>query len=216
MYNFSLASGFVVVIAGVIGLIRFKKMLPSYQPFVYFAWLSVLNDLLSAALVKVYHENPINGNIYVLLEAYLFLWLFRNWGIIKDKSWTLASLLVFLTMIWIYDNFIWHNITTVNSLFRICYSFVLIFLAINQLNKLIVGERGILLRNTRFLICIGICIFYSYKASIEVFYLLQLQVSNNFYSNIFLIHIIVNLFVNLIYGLAALWIPTKQRFTLSS
>jgi hypothetical protein len=214
MYYFSLASGYAVIIAGVIGLIRYKKILTSYQPFVYFAWLSVINDLLSAMLVAMMHTNPVNGNIYVLCEAFLFLWLFRNWGILKDRA--MAYIAVLLSLIWIYDNFIWHQITRLNSLFRISYSFVLIFLAINQLNKLIVGERGILLRNTKFLICIGICIFYSYKASIEVFYLIELQASNNFYSNIFLIHIIVNLFVNLIYGLAALWIPTKQKFTLSS
>jgi hypothetical protein len=209
-----------MIFAGVIGLIRLKKMLPSYQPFVpfiYFAWLSLLNDTISVVMVAKTHLNsPINGNIYVLFEAYLFLWLFRNWGILKDKAWPLPVLAISLTMIWIYDNFLWHNLNNVNSLFRICYSFVLIFLAINQLNKLIVGERSNLLRNTKFLICIGICIFYSYIASIEVFYLIKLQASNNFISNIFLIHIIVNLFVNLIYGLAALWIPTKQKFTLSS
>lgn len=215
MYYFALAAGYAIVIAGVIGLIRFRKILPSYQPFIYFTWLSLLNDTISLVVNEVFRNNSINGNVYVLLEAFLFLWLFCNWNILDSKSWTFRLLAVTLVLIWIYDNFIWHNIRNVNSLFRICYAFVLIFLAINQLNKLIVGERSNLWRNSKFLICIGICIFYSYKASIEVFYLIKLKASDNFYNYIFLILVIVNLFVNLIYGLAALWIPTKQKFTLS-
>jgi hypothetical protein len=41
-----------------------------------------------------------------------------------------------------------------------------------------------------------------------------MKLSNEFNNSLFLIIICVNLFVNLGYALAALWIPTKNKFTL--
>jgi hypothetical protein len=123
-------------------------------------------------------------------------------------------LLILISAIWIYDNLIWNRLTTFNSLFHISYSFCLIFLSIDQINRLIVSARGSLWRNSRFLICAGIIIFYSYQATIEVFYLLKLEFSDKFYDNIFFILTLVNLFVNLVYALAILWIPKKQKFIL--
>jgi len=213
IYWIAFISGYSMVIAGIIGLIRFKSVPVAYQPFVYFTWLAFTNDVLSSILIPIWHTNAVNGNIYVLLEAFLFLWLFYNWGTLKEKSWHLPVLGSSLLLIWILDNFVLHKITLINSLFRICYSFVLVFLGINQLNAMIVGERGNMLRNAKFLICTGICIFYSYKAFLEVFYLFQSDKNIPLLNNVFLILAFVNLFVTFIYALAALWIPTKQKFT---
>jgi len=202
-----------MIIAGIIGLVRFKNIPVAYQPFVYFTWLAFANDMLSSILAQVWHSNAVNGNIYVLLEAGLFLWLFYNWGRLQEKTWHLPALAFALVCIWVADNFVLNKLTSINSLFRICYSFVLVFLGINQLNIMIVGERGNMLYNAKFLICTGICIFYSYKAFLEVFYLFQSDKNIPLLNNVFLILAFVNLFVTFIYALAALWIPTKQKFT---
>jgi hypothetical protein len=99
-------------------------------------------------------------------------------------------------------------------LFRIVSSFILIFLSIGQLNKLIVTAKKNLFYNAIFLICCGLIIYFSYKATIEVFFFIRLEASNQFYINIFAILVFVNLFVNLIFAWAVLWIPKKQKSTL--
>jgi hypothetical protein len=61
-----------------------------------------------------------------------------------------------------------------------------------------------------------VIIFFTYRAIIEVFYLMKLPFSNQFYLNVYVIMDFVNLFVNLIFALAVLWIQTKQKFILLS
>ncbi len=103
-----------------------------------------------------------------------------------------------------------------SSFFSIVSSFVLIFLAINQVNQLIIQEKRNLLKNSKFLICAGVLIFFTYKIMVESFYVMKLDQSTIFLSGIFNILVFVNLFVNLLFALATLWIPTRQRFTLPS
>ena len=213
-YYVAVIIGYSIAIPAIIGLIRFSKISVAYQPFVYYCILDVLNHTLSAILIEVYHSNTINSNIFVLIEAILFLILFKNWGLFKKRMAVFYLLLAILGSVWIIDNLVWHRLNTVNSLYRIAYSFILVLLSIEQLNILISSARRNLLYNSCFLICSGIVIYYTYKATIEVFFLIQLKASNTFYSNIFIILVFVNLFVNLLFSWAVLWIPKKPKFIL--
>ena len=213
-YKVAVIIGYSILIPAIIGLIRFRKIIPAYQPFIYYCLLDAVNHTLSIILIYRVHSNTVNSNIGVFIEALLFLLLFRNWGAFRKKNRVFTFLIILLTSVWVTDNLIWHQLITVNSFFRIVYSFMLIFLSIDQLNKLITSARRNLLLNSCFLICCGIVIYYSYKATIEVFFLIRLKASDTFYSDIFIILIFANLFVNLIFAWATLWIPKKQRFTL--
>lgn len=186
----------------------------SYQPFIFILWLGFLDHTLSVILNETIRNNAVNSNIYVLLESLLYLWLFKNWGAFYKKLTLFYSLAVLLIAVWVYDNLIRNHLTTTNSLFRIVFSFVLIFLSIEQLNKLITTVRKNLLFNSVFLICCGIIIYFSYKATTEVFYFIRLKASTHFYINISTIMVFVNCFVNLIFAWAVLWIPKKQKSTL--
>ena len=211
-YHVAVILGYSIAIAAVIGLIRFGKILPANQPFVFILWFGLLNHTLSVFFIHFFGNNSVNSNIYVLAESLLYLWLFRNWGSLGKKE-TFFRVLIFLLVVsWMIDNLVWHKITVVNSFFRILYSFLLIFLSIEQLNKLITSARKNLLFNSTFLICIGVLIYFSYKATIEVFFFIKLKASDRFYINIFVILVFVNFFVNLIFAWATLWIPRKQKF----
>lgn len=211
-YHVAVILGYSIVIPAIIGLIRFSKINTAYQPFILFCLLDVFNHTLSVILIQAYHANTINSNIFILIEAMLFLLLFRNWGLFKKRSVLFFILLFLLGLVWIIDNLVWHQLDTVNSLFRIVYSFILVFLSIEQMNILIYSAKKNLLYNSRFLICCGLVIYYSYKATVEVFFLIRLKASINFYSNIFIILVFANLFVNLIFAWAVLWIPKKAKF----
>jgi hypothetical protein len=213
-FNLSLFASYSIALAVIIGLVRFRVINPTYRPFIFICIVALLNEILSLIILRIYGTNAVNANIYVWVEFILFLWLFRQWGSLNKKSWHFPLLVSLLTLIWIYDNLVWNQLSSFNSFYRICYSFCLIFLSIGQINTLLVRSRGSVLRNSRFLICMGIIIFYSYKATMEVFYLLKLNFSDDFYKNIFLILTLVNLFVNLVYTLAVIWIPRRQKFIL--
>ena len=213
-YYVAVILGFSIVIPATIGLIRFSKIEPAYQPFIIYCLLDVLNHALSAVLIEVYHSNTINSNIFVLIEASLYLLLFKGWGAFKKRNGVFYSILITLCIVWIIDNLVWHQLNTVNSLFRTVYSFILVFLSIEQMNILITTAKRNLLFNACFMICAGIVIYYTYKATIEVFFLIQLKGSVSFYVNIFKILVFVNLFANLLFAWAMLWIPKKPKFIL--
>jgi hypothetical protein len=166
--------------------------------------------------METIHSTAVNGNVYVLTEAVLYCWLFYNWSSLLRNKKRYGLLIVFICIAWVTDNFILHSIHTSNSLFRIISSFILVFLAIDQINRLLTTERSAILSNARFLISTGLVIYFTYKAMVETFYLFQLDFSNRFYHNIYIIMDCVNLFVNLIFAVAALWIPTRQKFILPS
>jgi hypothetical protein len=210
-YYVSVGLGYSIVIPAVIGLIRFTKVLPVYWPFLIILCLGFINHTLSVIFIEIIRNNAINSNVYVLLESLLYLIMFKSWGAFQKKLALFYSLFFLLSGLWIYDNFIWHSIISTNSLFRIVSSFILIFLSIEQLNKLIVTAKKNIFYNAIFLICCGIVIYFSYKAIIEVFFFIRLQGSDRFYNNIFIILVFVNLLVNLIFAWAVLWIPKKQK-----
>ncbi len=215
-YFISVVFSYSVGLAALTGLIRFKKILKSYRPFVYILCLAFISEILSTISTLLFRNNILITDMYILAEAFLFVWLFHGWGALQFRKWHYSAMLFFLGILWVCDIFFLHKLASIVSLFHVCYSFILIFLAIDQVNQLIVQEHGNILRSSKFLICAGIIIFYTYNATIEVFFLVHLEASNTFYRNVYLIMEFVNLFVNLIYALAALWIPTKQRFMQSS
>ncbi|MBC7828225.1 MAG: hypothetical protein H7122_10805 [Chitinophagaceae bacterium] len=215
-YALIVAFSYSIVLAMIIGLVRFRKIIRTYRPFILILILSFVGELLNTLLSYYFRNNALSANIYVLVECYLWLWQFYWWGAFKKKPYKVWLLVSVLTIIWMLENILMQKIWTFSSIFRISYAFVLIFLCIDQLNDMIVNERKALLRSSRFLICLGVVFFYSYKIMVEAFYLFELTLSGAFHSYLYYILVYMNLFVNLVFALAALWIPTRQRFTLPS
>jgi hypothetical protein len=215
-YYFFVAISYSIGLAALIGIIRFKKILKAYYPFVYVTCLAFITEIISTVCTLIFKTSIIVTNNYVLIEALLYVWLFHNWGALQSRKWHYPAMIISLILVWVYDIIFWHRFVSLASFFHVCYSFALIFLAIAQINKMIVRERGNILKASAFLISAGIIIFYTYDATIEVFFLFQLKVSDNFYRNVYLIMEFINFFANLIFALAALWIPTRQKFTMSS
>ncbi|HVU84068.1 MAG TPA: hypothetical protein VHC50_04460 [Puia sp.] len=200
--------------AAVIAAYRYREVPAENRPFFFIVWAALLNEILSEVFSITFHNTAVNCNIYVLAEAILYCLLFYNWGSRRGNKNGLRPLIGFLVLVWVLDNLVLFSLNHTNSLFRVVSSFVLVFLAIDRINQLITNERGNLLGNARFLISGGVVIFFSYRAIVEVFYGLSLPFSNSLYQKIYIIMVYVNHFVNLIFALAALWIPTKQKFIL--
>ncbi|HTF30412.1 MAG TPA: hypothetical protein VK625_16280 [Flavitalea sp.] len=206
-------STFSIIIAAVLGVIRFNQIEKSYYPFIYICWLGLLVEIIAFVFQKS-SGTLLPSNIYVLLEGLLFIWQFNKWGSFQRRPWLYFLSQGSIVVLWLIDNFFIHTIHELSSYYRISYSVLLVVLAIDQINKLIVRERKSFITNAKFLICIGVIIFFSYKMTTETFYLYALRKSSSseFVFSIFAIQKYVNLFANLLFAFVIIWIPRKKIF----
>jgi hypothetical protein len=79
----------------------------------------------------------------------------------------------------------------------------------------VVHERGKISRNPKFLICLGIIIFYTFFVLVCATNLtvLRTSVTRLFRASMQEINVYSNLLVNILYAVAIVWIPRKQNFT---
>ena len=201
-----------ILIPAIIGGIRFRSIAHAYYPFIFLMWLGLLNETLSLILIYTIRSNAVNSNIYVLIEYLVVLVQFYTWNNSFIKRYYFFAGLGLI--VWIADNFLIHAINDNNSIFRIFYSFIIVFFSIDQINKLIINERKSLIKNAVFLICSTFFIYYSCKAFVEVFNAFDLGLSNGFNRHVFMVLYFANVLSNIVYAIAILCIPTKQEFTM--
>ena len=207
---------FSIAIGAIIGWIRFQKINPAYYPFLYFIWIGFLNEIISYIITHKGYSSAINNNIYVLAESLLIAWQFKNWGLFQRPKYLFIAILFSFAFFWIIEGFFVEGIKYAIPYFRIVYSFVIVLISINMLNKQLVRERKNILKNSIFLICIAFVIYFTYKVIIWSFWVYGLSLSKQFMKNLSAIISYINLLTNLTYTLAVLWMPTKHRFSLPS
>jgi hypothetical protein len=217
-------SAFSIFLAGIIALIRFKKIDNIYRPMIFLIWLGCINEILSYCLFKNNISTAINNNVYVLTEAVLLLFLFRNFGIFNKLQWLFWSICWALALLWLWENFIHSKIWYISSWFRIVSSFLIVLVSIDAISKLMIlgSEEFFIIKgrslfaNAAFLICIGTIIFFTFKLLVEIFWLYGLNGSEIFRVKLYDILTYINLSVNLIYALAVLWAQPKQQYIMLS
>jgi hypothetical protein len=203
-----------ILIPAAIALVRFNDVDRSFYPFFVLLWIGALNEVLSVVLLSLGYPTLINNNIYVLGEALSILWFFRNVGAEFLKKGIFLLLASSFIIFWLVENFIIGTITQISSYFRIYYSFVVVILSITTVNHQIVSITKSLLKLPLFLITIGFIIYFTYKILVEAFWVYGLNNSRQFQQNVYAIMMYLNLFVNLLFALAVLWIPRKREFIL--
>jgi hypothetical protein len=203
-----------ILIAALIALVRFKDMDSMYFPFILLVWIASVNEILSVVLLNLKFQTLINNNIYVLCESLTILWFFKKTGTVLTGKRAFLLLGLSFIIFWISENFIMGRITQISSYFRIYYSFVVVILSITTVNHLIVTASKTLLKMPVFLISIGFIIYFTYKILVEAFWVYGLNNSMKFQQNVYAILMYLNLFVNILYALAILWIPRKREYIL--
>jgi hypothetical protein len=183
-----------------------------YYPFIFFIWLGLFNEILSFILIYNFQSNAINSNIYVLAEYLILLLQFYKWSDngCKKYYWLAAIGIA----VWIADNFIVNNLNDNNSVFRVFYSFIIIFFSIDKVNNLLVFEYGNLLKHPVFITCIAFTFYYGVKAFVEAFNMVHLGLNPVILKDLWIILYFVNGTANLLYAIAVLCIPKKIKFIL--
>jgi hypothetical protein len=212
MHNYWLriVFNYSIIIAAIIAIFRFKSVMADYYPFIFFIWLGLFNEILSLILIYNYQSNTINSNIYVLSEYLILLLQFYKWSDNGGKKYYwLAAIGI---AVWIADNFIINNINDNNSVFRVFYSFIIIFFSIDKVNNLLVFEYGNLLKHPVFITCITFTFYYGFKAFVEAFNMVHLGLNPIILKDLWIILYFVNGTANLLYAIAVLCIPKKIKF----
>ena len=199
-----------------VGLVRYKTVKVDYQPFLWLLVVGALTELTSFLLIEKKHieTNAVPVNIYNLCEWVLLAFQFHHWGFLKKKNRLFYGLLVGTSMIWVTENIILNQITVFRPYFPISYSFVIVILGVREINFMITHDNRTLIRNSRFLICIGLITYFLYRMVFEWSYQLSLQEVSGFTTTVISLYAYINVITNIIFGIALWIIPVNRKFTL--
>jgi hypothetical protein len=198
------------------GLIRWRRVVRGYQPFFILIVLGVITEAINGYLIKIlHHSNAIPTNIFSLTECILIAWQFHVWGLLQSRKPVFYGLLVAFFLIWVYEDLVLGNITGFPPYFRFLYSFLTVLLSVNKINFMITHYNRNLLRRPDFLICIGLIVFFIYKILYEWAYQASLFGQSKIILNIIMMFGYINAFTNIIFAIAFLLIPARQRFRLN-
>lgn len=153
-------------------------------------------------------------NVFVLAQGLLLVLQFKGWDIYEKRKRYFRVTGVMLLLVWLVEHVFLKNIHEVTHIYRVYYSLVLVFLSLEEINTLFIAERKHLLFNSKFILCVTFIVYFLYKGLIEIFFMYELTASTDFSQNLYLIFIVINVFCNLSYALAIIWMPSKQKFIL--
>jgi hypothetical protein len=193
-----------------LGLVRLSVIRRQYRPFILLLGAAVLSEILSRVCIKLFKTNAVVINLYSLIECLIILYLFYNWRQQKNsRKWILVGGVICVS-IWFVENLLFWEIETFSPVFRSVYAFFIVILSINEINYLIIHESRHLLKNARFLICIGFLVYFLYQILLEgALYVTQTEDAKTFSNRIIWLSIYINILVNIIYAIAIWFIPTK-------
>jgi hypothetical protein len=196
---------FVVTILLLVSIMRYRSIEKVYLPFIYYIWLTAFVEFLGMYVLKLLEvgNNRFLTNPFVLLEGFLWIWLFSNWGLFERRPFSKYLILGSFVLVWTVDLINVGSIFEFLRYYRIYYSFVLALIAIHSLNFQIVHEKGHLLRSARFLITLSLLMYFTYKGFYEAFYEIVPKVFDLLFT--------VNVLSKVLFFIALLWIPNKSK-----
>jgi hypothetical protein len=204
-----------ILIPFIAGLVRWRRIAEGYQPFFILIVVAVITEAINGYVIKIlHHSNAIPSNIYALTECILLAWQFHVWGLLQTRKTLFYGLLIAFFLVWVYEDLVLGNITGFPPYFRFLYSFLTVLVSVNKINFMITHDNRNLLRRPDFLICIGLIIFFIYKIIYEWAYQASLFGQSSITTNIIMLFGYINAGTNIIFAVAFLLIPTRQRFTL--
>jgi hypothetical protein len=197
------------------GLVRFRRIGKSYQPFFTLLVTGVVTELVNGYVVYVTHtSNAVVSNTYILVEWILILWQFRVWGFLQARKNVYYAVLAISCSIWITENLVLHHLGGFSPYFRFLYSFFIVLLSVNKINFMITHDNRNLLRHPGFLICIAFIIYFIYKIIYEWAYQSSLFGATEITTKIIMLDGYINALTNIIFAVALLKIPAPEKFTL--
>lgn len=197
----------------VIGLIKYPEMNVNYRPFFFACFADLVTEMLVYCLIsRRIIPYPVS-NMYVLISSLIFLWQFQQWGVFAKKRRLFQMLIGFQIALWLSEHTLFNSITSLTPYYRIESSFLLVILSVSTLNRHLTHHKGSVLKNAQFVICAALIVFFTYNIFVEIIYLKTS--SDSFIQNrVFDIKRYINVFANLLFAYAMLWVPVKKKYTM--
>ncbi|MFL5787339.1 MAG: hypothetical protein ACJ748_04755 [Flavisolibacter sp.] len=203
-------SSYSIFIPGFIALIRYSHIKNNYHPFIYLIWIGSINEVISRLLIWKGHFSILNNNIYFLLEALMITWFFMKMDNIILRRKMFVTLMILFTVAWMINMVYINKPSEPVFYFNIFYSFCIVLMSISSLNYLLIQDATPLRRQPLFWIYSGFILYFTLSVILHAFWLFGLNRSTKFLFQVAAILEWLNLFINLIYAYAFLWIPKKQ------
>ncbi|MBA2499265.1 MAG: hypothetical protein H0V30_06015 [Chitinophagaceae bacterium] len=210
-FQLSAILSLVIGIPAIIGLVKFKRLEKSFRPFIALLWVGFINEVISIYCIYEFGNNMVNYNFFILAEIMLILWQFRSWKLFTHYK-VYVSLQIMVVIAWCTETLYINNIYSLNRYSLILFSFIIVVCAIFQVAFMIFSHTNKLLQHATFIICIAFIVFFSYTIIAESIGLYGLQLSKDFRVEVQTLFVYVNLFTNLLFILAVIWMPTKLRY----
>ncbi|MFI5152815.1 MAG: hypothetical protein ACHQET_05735 [Chitinophagales bacterium] len=203
-----------ILIPLIIGLIRFRDLKPEYLPFFWTLVAGLITEIVSFILINRFHySNAIPTNLYVLAEWTLLVYQFRIWGTLKKNNNGYFWMLIVPTLIWFVENLVFGKIMAFSPYFRMLYAFLLVLLSITEINYKITHENKQLYRSPKFILCIGLILFFVYQILYEWAYQLSLIEEPTRISGIISsLFAYIDAIANIIFGIAFWVIPAQKNY----
>lgn len=199
-----------IALAATIGLIRFKKIEKAYQPFLYYVFVSLINEVISFCLpLQPRKYNLTDLNLFTLFEYCILLFQFYKWKVFQHYRWLFYALLSGFILVWLIENLVISSITNYNFYYILLHSFIMVLLSINVVNQVSVHSFDPLHKNARFIICIGLIVFFIYNLILNALFLISPAKSLSL--DVFRIRVYVNLLSNLLFAAGVYLMPEKIK-----
>lgn len=202
----------VVLFPCLSGLFRLEAIRQVFRPFVALVTIAAVTEIISFITIRMDGNNSAIINVYSLVEYSLILYQFYCWRSQSHMRKWYPWLGLLLAVVWIGENLVTGSIHIVGPVFRVSSAFILVILSINEINYLIIHENRNLLKNARFLICMGFVIYFLYEILLEGSFYISQKENNVTANKIIELFTYVNVMVNVIYGVAVWFIPKKIFF----
>jgi len=212
-YTISEIFSYVVLIPALICLFKWRIMGPEYRPFAIYLAGCFLAEIAGTICINRWRSNIVPSTIFLIVEVLLIIWIFHSWGLFRSRRvfHFLVGACIFLFML---ERIFIFPFLTFDSYVGVGFSLLIALMSISMINRLIVAEKTLLLRNPKFLACMALILFFTYDILVEVFWLYGLDKSGPFRVKVYHILVYINLISNLLYILVGIWIPRKHAYSL--
>jgi len=199
-----------IVFAAMTGLLKWGKIKKEDRPIIVGWWLVIAVETIRFISIWQNNISSIPYNIYALPLMWFYVWQFHQWKVIPARF--TGFLIGALILFWFMDLFLidGYSLYILRYVYRLALSFTLVVLSVTSMNIQIIEEKQSLIKNHRFLICLGITLYYTYRVLVDVFTLSEM--SREFMLSISAFNRYLIQFYYLLLFLAALWIPRKKNF----
>jgi hypothetical protein len=190
-----------------IGMIRWKKIDPSYKPFIILLGMGLINETINYILIKYRETNVIPFNVFQIVECLVILYQFRVWGFFRKNYYFYCAAGAFVTF-WFIQNVVFKGIFAFYPYFRVFYAFTIVIIILNRIIY-VANENTNVLRNARFIISTGMIIFFIYQIVFEGALIVNKRDDNEIFIKLFGF---MDIFMNIIYAWAMYIAPGKRAF----